>query len=155
MQNSRILATSIAALFASALLSSCANFQESDSDKAFYLIQSACRIEKDSSSGLFASSVAGYTSTTWDPVNISKSELNEKFDYYSQNSQNALQASLLDSKWSSISQALEKTTQFISYVKRAHDNDDLSNLSWTENDFNVPNGVYKRNCEAIASLMNE
>ncbi len=143
-----------AVLCASLLLSSCSAFEESDSDKAFGLIQSACGIEKDANSGEFVSSAAVYTSATWDPVNISESELNEKFDLYSQNSQSAIQASLLDSKWASISQALEKITQFVSYVKSAHDNGNQGSLKWTENDFNVPLGNYKRNCEAIASLMN-
>jgi hypothetical protein len=145
----------IAVLCVSALLSACSVFQESDSDRAFGLIQSACRIEKDSGSGDYMSGVATYSYETWDPRQISESELNEKVDWIRQNSQNAIQANFLDSKWSNISEALEKLMEFVTRVKQAQVNGQQAYVTWTNDDFNVPNGVYKRNCEAVASLMNE
>lgn len=138
----------------SSLLVSCSTFEDSPSDKAYVLIQDACGIEKDQSSGKYVSSAATYTTNTWNPNTISATEIGAKVDLYRDYSKSAIQASYLDPKWSTISQSLEKLAQFVSMVQSAQANGNQYYLTWTENDFNVPLGVYKRNCEAVASLLN-
>jgi hypothetical protein len=145
----------IALLCVSALLSACSVFQESDSDKAFGLIQSACRIEKDAGSGKYVARSSGKDySTSWN-LTISESDLNEKLDSFESFSRSATQASYLDSKWSKISNALEEIVVFLDRVKQAQVNGELAYLRYTAEEFNTPLGSWQRECVAVASLMNK